>query len=75
MNNNRRKRLQAIARDLQTWRDILQDITDEETESRDNIPENLQGSERYELAEQNCDNLESALSSLDEALAYLEQIE
>ena len=36
------------------------------------MPENLQNSERYEIAEEACDNLDSAISSLEEALDYIE---
>jgi hypothetical protein len=45
----------------------------EEEEYRDNMPENLQGSERYETADTACDNLQSAIDSLEEAFEYLNE--
>ena len=37
------------------------------------MPENLQGSERYEAAESACDNLDNAYDSLDEAISAIEE--
>ncbi len=45
----------------------------EQEEYRDNMPENLQGSERYEKADEACDNLRGALDSLEEAINYIEE--
>ena len=44
--------------------DDIQCIYDEEYEYMDNIPENLQYSERYEKAEEACDLLEEAASMI-----------
>lgn len=44
----------------------------EEEEYMDNIPENLQCSERYVRAEKAADALDSAMSSLEDALDYIE---
>lgn len=72
MNKQRRKTLNELYEKLAELRDILDEIKDEEEAYRDNIPENLQGSERYEKAEEACDNLDYALSSLEEVLEYIE---
>ena len=53
---------------LETIRDIIQDILDEEQDSFDNMPENLQGSERGENSENAIASLEDALNSLEDAL-------
>ena len=37
-----------------------------------NIPENMQSSERYERAEEACDNLSEAVSQLEEVISYIE---
>ena len=37
-------------------------------EYRDNIPENMQGSERYEQAESACDSLSEAVDSISAAI-------
>ena len=41
-------------------------------EYRDNIPENMQESERYEKADEACDNLSSAVDSLEEVISSIE---
>lgn len=48
-------------------------LHDEEEEYKDNMPENLQSSERYEKAEAAVDALGSAVSSLEEVLDYIEE--
>ena len=71
------KRLNTLSESILTiesddWfdelRDIIEDvqiILDDETEYMYNIPENLQGGERYERAEEACDNLEEAIDTLE----------
>lgn len=78
MNNTRRKAIQKIIERLEELNDevssIYEDVEavfDEEEEYKDNIPENLQGSERYEIAECACDSLENAKCSLDNLDSYL----
>lgn len=77
MNKERRKALYAIAKRL-TFADNkntdeigsikrdLESILYDEEYAMDNIPENLQGSYRYEQAEEACDNLQSAIDVLDD---------
>jgi len=72
MNNPRRKALQALYDQLTEIKDQLDEIRDEEEVYRDNIPENLQGSERYEKAEAACDSLYEAASHLDDAIDNIE---
>ena len=43
----------------------------EEQDYLDNMPENLESSERYENAESNVDDLDSSLDSLDEVISYI----
>lgn len=66
MNKIRRKNLQAIIDQLEELKGSLEDLQAEEEEYRDNMPENLQGSERYERADTACDGLEEAVSGLEE---------
>lgn len=73
MNNVRRKALQKIYAAIEEAKEELELIFDEEQEAFENIPENLEGSERYEAAENAVDNLDSAFSGLDEVLEYLEE--
>lgn len=64
MNKIRRKALQEIYDKLSDLREELETIKDEEDESQENMPENLQGSERYEQSE-------TASGNIDEAMEYL----
>lgn len=72
MNRLRRKALAELAAQIEELRDQLDSIMCEESEYRDNIPENLQGSERYESACEACDNMDCAITALEEALEYIE---
>lgn len=73
MNNIRRKTLQSIYDIITEAKDNLDEVRDEEECYKDNMPENLQGSERYERAEEAIDALESAISSLEDALDSIEE--
>ena len=72
MNKIRRKNLQSIIDQLEELKGSLEDLQAEEEEYRDNIPENMQDSERYEKADDACDNLSDAVDSLEEAIACIE---
>jgi hypothetical protein len=75
MNKIRRKTLADIREKLTELHDLLEEVKDEEEVYRDNMPDNLQGSERYEKADEACGNLDSALTAIDEALEYIEYAE
>ena len=73
MNKIRRKNLAEIIERLEALKSEIEDIAsdlealkDEEEEYLDNIPENLQGSERYERAESAVDALDGAMSDLED---------
>lgn len=68
MNKQRRKQLEEVSELIENAKCILEELRDEETEYRDNIPENLQGSEKYEKADCACDSLDNAVDNLDEAI-------
>jgi flagellar biosynthesis chaperone FliJ len=73
MNNPRRKALEKIAVKIEELQNELKEIMDEEEEYRDNMPENLQGSERYEIADEACNAMQTAIDSLGEAMASIEE--
>ena len=73
MNRIRRKALNDIKDQIEMLRCTLEQLAEEEEEYRDNMPENLQGSERYEKADEACDSLNSALDSLDEAVEHIDE--
>lgn len=64
MNKPRRKQLEAIVDRIDAIVADLEWIRGDEEEYRDNIPENLQGSERYERADSAVYSLEDALDTL-----------
>lgn len=72
MNKVRRKALSEIAEQTGTLRDELETLRDEEDEYRENIPESLQGGEKYELSESASDSMNEALDLLDEAIGSIE---
>lgn len=73
MNKERRKRVNEAIQRIEEAKSEIEDILDEETEYRDNIPENMQQSERYENADNNCYNLQSAIDSIEEVVSSLEE--
>lgn len=72
MNKARRKTLAEIADQLEALKGELESALSEEEEYRDNIPENLQGSERYERADEACGNLAEAVSQLEDVISNIE---
>lgn len=72
MNKIRRQALQALAEQLEGIKSILEDLQSEEEEYRDNMPENMQGGERYEKADVAISNIEDAVSYIDEAISSIE---
>ena len=72
MNKIRRKNLQAIIDQLEELKGSLEDIQAEEEEYRDNIPDNMRESERYEKADEACDNLSEAVDNLEEVISSIE---
>ncbi len=73
MNKERRKQLNEINELIESIKSTLEGLTGEEEEYRDNIPENLQASERFERADEACSYLYYALDSLDEAIENISE--
>ena len=69
MNNKRRKEIRNVISKLE---DIVQQILDEEEEAFENMPENLQESERGEISQNAQDCLSDAVDALEEAIGALE---
>lgn len=73
MNKQRRTSIRRAESYLDLAVSLVQGALYEEQDALDNMPENLQTSERYEAMEDAVDNLEDALSSLREAKDYLDR--
>lgn len=71
MNNKRRKEIQHMIERIES---LVQNILDEEQESFENMPENLQYSENGMISEEAQENLEAAVGALEDAIYYLEEI-
>ena len=68
MNKLRRKSLSDLVYQIECIKLSIELTLEDEEEYRDNIPENLQGSERYEKADIACSSLEDAISCLEDAI-------
>ena len=71
MNATRRKRIQEAIEQLDELKTIIEELHDEEQEAYDNLPESFQESERGEAMDAVADNLDSAMSSMEEVLDSL----
>ena len=74
MNKSQRKQLNEWKDQLEEIKSCLETMQEDETEKLDNMPESLQESERGEAMQEAIENLESASSSLEEAIDYLNEI-
>lgn len=72
MNNKRRKELDELYEQVEDLKFKLDTIREDEETYKDNIPENLQGSERYETAEEAVEALDNAVDEFDEILQYID---
>ena len=85
MNKERRNKIDKAIEEVNRLQDaleglqqIVEEIRYEEQEYLENIPENLQGSERYETAESAVESLENAVDwfdsvDIDELISALEE--
>lgn len=73
MNNMRRKNLKNAVDLLNRVSGIVSDALSQEEDCLDNMPENLQMSDRYENMENAVDCLEDATSSIDDAISKIEE--
>ena len=74
MNDKRRKRISEVVARLESCSTDLESIKDEEDETRDNIPENLQNGDRYCESEECSDKIDDAISDIRSAIDGLGEI-
>ena len=67
MNAERRQKLDAIHSQLLEAISQLEDVMAEEEEARDNMPESLQGGERYNASEEASYAMEEARDEIESA--------
>lgn len=73
MNKIRRRELQKIIEDLIKIKNRIENVTDDEQLSFDNLTEGLQATMRGSAMEEAVDNLSSAIDSIDEAIDYISE--
>ena len=74
MNKNRRKKISVAVAELQKTLSDLEQIKDEEDDSRENIPENLKGTEMFNSSEDASDVLQDAIDNIQEAIDLINEI-
>ena len=73
MNKTRRKVLTRIKDSLSDACENIEILYDEEYEYLENMPENLQNSERHEQAENAVSSLDEAMTSINNAIDCIEE--
>lgn len=68
MNNSRRKELEHAVSLLEEAQSIIESCRDDEQDYLDNMPENLQSSERYGTAENAIECLDDAWDKLSDVI-------
>ena len=74
MNKIRRKELVSIISVLESQKERIDLVAEEEQEARDNMPENLEGSERVEKMEDCISTLEEASSDIQDIIDKISEI-
>jgi len=74
MNKERRKKIANVISKLEDLNNEIDSIREEEQDTFDSIPENLQESENGQLMQEAIENLENAFSDVESALESLNEI-
>jgi RNA polymerase-binding transcription factor DksA len=72
MNNARREKLNDIRNNLETQKENLESVMDEEQMAFDNLTEGLQATMRGSFMEEAIDNMNAAIEAIDEAIEYID---
>lgn len=73
MNKQRRKQLEGVISKIEEAKEVLENLKDEEEDYRDNFPENLVTSEKYEKAETAVFCMEEAAQALEDAIDQINE--
>ena len=74
MNNKRRVKLQVIAAKISDICDEIDSVYEEEADCMNNMPENLQGSDRYAQSEDICEQLYECAEMLNDIIDIINDI-
>lgn len=72
MNKARRAELNRIINALTDLKYDIECVKDEEDEAKENLPESLQSSDRYEQMENAVNSMDNAYSYIEDAISNLE---
>ena len=75
MINDRRKMIDAVIGKLEECQMDVSMIAEEEQDYADNMPENLQESERHEKADDDASELDSIAQEIDELIERLREVQ
>lgn len=73
MNNTRRKTIRSIIGSLELLKSKIEMLYDEESDALVAMEENFSETERYAMAEEATENLESAMDMMDDVISALEE--
>ena len=73
MNKARRKELSRAVELMEEARDIIDNCIVDEQEYLENMPENLQYSEKHDIAEAAVEAMERAIESVEDAISNAEE--
>ncbi len=71
MNKERRKALSTISAQLESLKDELQAVYDEEDEAKSNLPDSLQEGEKGQAMDDAISAMSSAIDAIDEAVSQI----
>ena len=74
MNKERRAQIKQLTDELKDVKTKLEYISQKEEQMLDNIPENLQGTDRYSESENAIDILDDVVDDLESAIESLNEI-
>ena len=74
MNNERRKALAGISKEITSIKERLEFLRDDEQNSLDNLPENLQCGAKADTMQEKIDSLDTVIDSLQDNLDEIENI-
>ena len=73
MNKNRRKRIADLRERIDIIKNELEEVMEEEQDPRDNLPNNLQDSEKAEKMDDTIGSIEYAIGNLEETIENLDE--
>lgn len=74
MNKQRRKEIEKVLAVLESLKNTIEELTSEEQEYADGMPENLQQSVKAEAANEAIGNMEDAGNSISDSIDYLQAV-